>query len=112
MQLGIVAIPGAPQTGGPGAVVERIVDFGRRVERLGFAGCWIVDAFARGQATLDPLMVLSTLGSVTGRIELGTCVMQVPLRHPVELAPLVIASDSRKWTAELVTCSSEFRRRH
>jgi alkanesulfonate monooxygenase SsuD/methylene tetrahydromethanopterin reductase-like flavin-dependent oxidoreductase (luciferase family) len=67
-------------------VVERVLDFGRRVERLGFAGCWIVDAFARGQAMLDPLMVLSLLAGVTQRIELGTCVMQVPLRHPVELA--------------------------
>ena len=35
---------------------------------------------------LDPLMFLSTLAGVTERIELGTCVMQVPLRHPVELA--------------------------
>jgi alkanesulfonate monooxygenase SsuD/methylene tetrahydromethanopterin reductase-like flavin-dependent oxidoreductase (luciferase family) len=86
MRVGIVAIPSAPATGGATAVVERIIDFGRRVERLGFAGCWIVDAFARGQAMLDPLMVLSALAGVTERIELGTCVMQVPLRHPVELA--------------------------
>ena len=86
MQIGIVAIPTAPRDGGPNAVVERVVDFGRRIERLGFAACWIVDAFARGQAMLDPLMVLSTLAGVTERIELGTCVMQVPLRHPVELA--------------------------
>src|SRR5919106_89763 len=31
-------------------------------------------------------MFLSTLAGVTECIELGTCVMQVPLRHPVELA--------------------------
>jgi alkanesulfonate monooxygenase SsuD/methylene tetrahydromethanopterin reductase-like flavin-dependent oxidoreductase (luciferase family) len=86
MQIGIVAIPSAPQVGGSNAMMERVVDFGRRIERLGFAGCWIVDAFARGQAMLDPLMFLSTLAGVTQRIELGTCVMQVPLRHPVELA--------------------------
>jgi alkanesulfonate monooxygenase SsuD/methylene tetrahydromethanopterin reductase-like flavin-dependent oxidoreductase (luciferase family) len=67
-------------------MLTRVVEFGQRVERLGFAGCWIVDAFARGQAMLDPLMFLSTLAGVTERIELGTCVMQVPLRHPVELA--------------------------
>lgn len=86
MQIGIVVIPSAAPGAGPGALVEGVADFGRRVERLGFAGCWIVDAFARGQAMLDPLMVLSTLAGVTDRIELGTCVMQVPLRHPVELA--------------------------
>jgi alkanesulfonate monooxygenase SsuD/methylene tetrahydromethanopterin reductase-like flavin-dependent oxidoreductase (luciferase family) len=86
MQIAIVAIPSAPQGGEPAAMLARVVDFGQRVERLGFAGCWIVDAFARGQAMLDPLMFLSTLAGVTERIELGTCVMQVPLRHPVELA--------------------------
>jgi alkanesulfonate monooxygenase SsuD/methylene tetrahydromethanopterin reductase-like flavin-dependent oxidoreductase (luciferase family) len=86
MQIAIVAIPSALQGGGPAAMLARVVDFGQRVERLGFAGCWIVDAFARGQAMLDPLMFLSTLAGVTERIELGTCVMQVPLRHPVELA--------------------------
>ena len=86
MQIAIVAIPSAPQGGGPAAMLARVVEFGQRVERLGFAGCWIVDAFARGQAMLDPLMFLSTLAGVTERIELGTCVMQVPLRHPVELA--------------------------
>ena len=86
MQIAIVAIPSAPHGGGPSAMLGRVVDFGRRVERLGFAGCWIVDAFARGQAMLDPLMFLSTLAGATERIELGTCVMQVPLRHPVELA--------------------------
>ena len=86
MQIAIVAIPSAPQGGGRGAMLGRVVEFGQRVERLGFAGCWIVDAFARGQAMLDPLMFLSTMAGVTERIELGTCVMQVPLRHPVELA--------------------------
>jgi alkanesulfonate monooxygenase SsuD/methylene tetrahydromethanopterin reductase-like flavin-dependent oxidoreductase (luciferase family) len=86
MQVGIVVIPTAPREGGLNAVIERVVAYGRRVEELGFAGCWIVDAFARGHATLDPLMLLSTLAGVTARIELGTCVMQVPLRHPVELA--------------------------
>ena len=58
----------------------------QRVERLGFAGLWTTDAFARGTATVDPLMFLSTLCGATERIELGTCVTQVPLRHPVELA--------------------------
>ena len=83
MRLGIVAIPTNPEAGG---LFERAIGFAARVEALGFAGLWATDAFARGSATLDPLLFLSALCHTTGRIELGTCVMQVPLRHPVELA--------------------------
>ncbi len=58
----------------------------RRVEALGFHGLWVTDAFARGKPTLDPLILLGALAGQTSRIELGTCVVQVPLRHPVEHA--------------------------
>jgi len=68
------------------SVAERIADFGRRVEQLGFSGLWLTDSLGRGWATLDPLIDLAALSSVTRKIELGTCVLQVPLRNPVELA--------------------------
>jgi alkanesulfonate monooxygenase SsuD/methylene tetrahydromethanopterin reductase-like flavin-dependent oxidoreductase (luciferase family) len=83
MRLGIVAIPTAHEADG---LFERAIGFAARVEALGFAGLWTTDAFARGSATLDPLLLLSALCQTTERIELGTCVMQVPIRHPVELA--------------------------
>jgi alkanesulfonate monooxygenase SsuD/methylene tetrahydromethanopterin reductase-like flavin-dependent oxidoreductase (luciferase family) len=83
MQLGIVTIP-HPVAGG--SVIERFAEFGRRVEELGFSGLWVTDAFGRGRPTLDPLTLLATLCAETNRIELGTCVVQVPLRHPVEHA--------------------------
>ena len=83
MQLGIVCIPREL----PGvSIVDRFVEIGRKVEELGFAGLWVTDAFARGWATVDPLILLGTLCSTTSKIELGTCVVQVPLRHPVEHA--------------------------
>lgn len=83
MQFGIVAIPTASDADG---LIDRTVAFARRVESLGFAGFWTTDAFARGHATVDPLLLLSALCDTTKRIELGTCVVQVPLRHPVEHA--------------------------
>jgi alkanesulfonate monooxygenase SsuD/methylene tetrahydromethanopterin reductase-like flavin-dependent oxidoreductase (luciferase family) len=85
MRIGIVTIPQA--TNAP--VVPRVLDIARRVEALGFAGLWVTDAFARGRATLDPLVLLGALASVTQTIELGTCVVQIPLRHPVEHAQRV-----------------------
>jgi alkanesulfonate monooxygenase SsuD/methylene tetrahydromethanopterin reductase-like flavin-dependent oxidoreductase (luciferase family) len=35
---------------------------------------------------LDPVVAMSVIATVTRRIEIGTCVLQVPVRHPVELA--------------------------
>lgn len=84
MRIGIVTIPSADETGP--RVVEHVTAIARQVEEYGFHGLWVTDAFARGKATLDPLILLGALATQTSRIELGTCVVQVPLRHPVEHA--------------------------
>ena len=84
MRIGIVTIPSAFEAGAN--VVDSVCDVARQVERIGFHGLWVTDAFARGKPTLDPLILLGALATQTSRIELGTCVVQVPLRHPVEHA--------------------------
>ena len=84
MRIGIVTIPSATETGP--AVVEHVTGIARQVEALGFHGLWVTDAFARGKPTLDPLILLGAMAAQTSRIELGTCVVQIPLRHPVEHA--------------------------
>ena len=84
MRIGIVTIPSGAETGP--RVVEYATAIARQVEALGFHGIWVTDAFARGKPTLDPLILLGALASQTSRIELGTCVVQIPLRHPVEHA--------------------------
>ena len=84
MRIGIVTIPSAAVTGP--SVIDHVTEIAHQVEALGFHGLWVTDAFARGKPTLDPLILLATLATQTKRIELGTCVAQVPLRHPVEFA--------------------------
>jgi len=69
-----------------GRLMDRITDFGRKVEAAGFPGVWIGDSLGRGRATLDSLQVLTALAAVTSRVELGISVLQLPLRNPVELA--------------------------
>jgi alkanesulfonate monooxygenase SsuD/methylene tetrahydromethanopterin reductase-like flavin-dependent oxidoreductase (luciferase family) len=90
MRVGIVTMPVAPSSAEPtpraAPVVEQISTIAREVERLGFHGIWLTDAFARGKPTLDPLVMLGAIAGQTSRIELGTCVVQIPLRHPVEHA--------------------------
>jgi len=69
-----------------GRTLDRFGDFARAVEAKGFAGLWVTDSFGRGRPTLDPVVLMSVIAALTRRIEIGTCVLQVPVRHPVELA--------------------------
>ena len=85
MRLSVVTFlrPGTEARDRP---LGRIVDYARRIEKRGFPGIWVTDSLGRGRPTLDPLVVLGALSAATGRIELGTAVLQVSLRHPIDLA--------------------------
>jgi len=69
-----------------GRTLDRFGSFARAVEAKGFHGLWVTDSFGRGRATMDPVVLMSAAAALTGKIEIGTCVLQVPVRHPVELA--------------------------
>lgn len=60
----------------------------RRIEEMGFHGIWVGDVVARraGMHALDPFTALGIAAAVTDEVELGTCILQVPLRGRVELA--------------------------
>jgi alkanesulfonate monooxygenase SsuD/methylene tetrahydromethanopterin reductase-like flavin-dependent oxidoreductase (luciferase family) len=85
MRLGIVTIPRQLPPGGV-SMTDQLITFARQVEALDFHGLWLTDAFGRGRTTLDPLSAMGVLCAVTRKVELGTCVIQVPIRHPVEHA--------------------------
>jgi len=67
-------------------LLDRAADYARRIEAAGFPGIWVGDSLGRGRPTLDPLVELAVLAAVTRKVELGIGVLQVPLRHPIELA--------------------------
>ncbi len=75
-----------PDPGFTGRTLEYLAGLARQVEARGFAGLWLTDSFGRGRPTLDPIVGMSVVAAVTSKIEIGTCVLQVPVRHPVELA--------------------------
>jgi alkanesulfonate monooxygenase SsuD/methylene tetrahydromethanopterin reductase-like flavin-dependent oxidoreductase (luciferase family) len=85
MRLSVVTFmhPGAEARG---QSLDRLANYCRRVEAAGFPGIWVTDSLGRGRPTLDPLVALAALAAVTRRVELGTAVLQVSLRHPVDLA--------------------------
>ncbi len=84
MRIGIVTIPSAAETGPP--VVEHVTAIARQVEALGFS--WPVGhrRVRPRQANARSADPAGRAGEPDSRIELGTCVVQVPLRHPVEHA--------------------------
>jgi alkanesulfonate monooxygenase SsuD/methylene tetrahydromethanopterin reductase-like flavin-dependent oxidoreductase (luciferase family) len=75
------------QPDGSAPTIGQLMDRARLIERLGFDGIWLGDSIGRGpRPRADPLMVLAAAAAATEHVELGTAVLQVPLRHPVELA--------------------------
>jgi alkanesulfonate monooxygenase SsuD/methylene tetrahydromethanopterin reductase-like flavin-dependent oxidoreductase (luciferase family) len=73
-----------PQAG-PG-LLDHIAEFGRQAEARGFAGVWTIDTLGSDRPSLDALQLLTALAAVTRRIALGTGVLQLAARNPVELA--------------------------
>src|SRR5450432_2697695 len=75
-----------PGAGAHDRLLGSMADYASRIEAAGFPGIWVGDSLGRGRPTLDPLIELSVLAAVTERVELGISVLQLPLRHPIELA--------------------------
>jgi alkanesulfonate monooxygenase SsuD/methylene tetrahydromethanopterin reductase-like flavin-dependent oxidoreductase (luciferase family) len=67
-------------------LLSGMADYARRIEAAGFPGIWVGDSLGRGRPTLDPLVELAAIAAVARRVELGIAVLQVSLRHPIELA--------------------------
>jgi alkanesulfonate monooxygenase SsuD/methylene tetrahydromethanopterin reductase-like flavin-dependent oxidoreductase (luciferase family) len=86
-----VSLPGGGASGA-GLAPTALADAARQIEAAGFESAWVFDAIGRGSLLPDPLTALAVAAAVTGRIELGTGIFQVPLRHPVELAQRVLTT--------------------
>lgn len=84
MRLG-AAIPFAGFAGAP-IEGDHFAVGAAMLERLGFASLWCFDAVGRGFMLPDPLMGLAIAASVTERAELGTAILQLPIRNTPELA--------------------------
>lgn len=84
MRLGI-NIPREHPDGRPFNAAD-IMTRARAIEAAGFDGIWLGESMNRGAPSVDTLSVLSIAAAATSRVELGSAVLQVPLRRPAELA--------------------------
>ena len=86
-----LSLPGGGASGA-GLAPTGLANAARQIEAAGFASAWVFDAIGRGWLLPDPLTALAVAATVTSKIELGTGIFQVPLRHPVELAQRVLTT--------------------
>src|SRR5689334_22611758 len=90
MRLGL-ALPNANPDGRP-LTGAGLIAGARAIERAGFDSLWCFDSIGRGSMIPDPLIAVSVVAAVTERLALGTGILQVPLRRPVELAHRILAA--------------------
>jgi alkanesulfonate monooxygenase SsuD/methylene tetrahydromethanopterin reductase-like flavin-dependent oxidoreductase (luciferase family) len=86
-----IALPSGGPGGGP-ITATTLADAARAIEAAGFSSAWAFDSIARGWLHADPLTALAIAATVTRGLEVGTGVLQVPLRNPVELAQRVLTT--------------------
>lgn len=74
-----------------------LVDYGVRVEELGYESIWVWDHMLLGVdpnfPIIDSLTVLTGIAARTKRIKMGTGILVLPLRNPVALAKQLSSMD-------------------
>jgi alkanesulfonate monooxygenase SsuD/methylene tetrahydromethanopterin reductase-like flavin-dependent oxidoreductase (luciferase family) len=75
------------QSDGRAPTIDYVMQRAKVIERVGFDGIWMGDSVGRvPRAVPDVLIWLVVAAAATQTVELGTTILQVPLRNPVELA--------------------------
>jgi alkanesulfonate monooxygenase len=76
---------------------QELVEFGVRMEELGYDSLWVWDHILLGVdphfPILDPLSLLTAVAARTETIKLGTGVLVLPLRNPLILAKQLSSMD-------------------
>jgi len=68
-------------------VIDEIVAEAQAVEASGWDGCFITEHHQQADGYLpNPLLMAGLVGMKTRRIKVGTCVLLLPLHHPVHVA--------------------------
>lgn len=81
-----------PITGPGGGLADArtFADGARMLEEIGYSSVWVFDAVGRGFMLPDPLMALAVAATATSGVELGTGVLQLPIRRTAELAHRIL----------------------
>ncbi|MBA3448115.1 MAG: TIGR03619 family F420-dependent LLM class oxidoreductase [Pseudaminobacter sp.] len=76
---------------------KKLVEYGVRVEELGYDSVWVWDHMLLGVEPnfpiIDSLTVLTGIAARTSKIKMGTGILVLPLRNPVALAKQLSSMD-------------------
>ncbi|MPZ55988.1 MAG: TIGR03619 family F420-dependent LLM class oxidoreductase [Rhizobiales bacterium] len=77
--------------------VGQLVDYGVKMEQLGFDSLWVWDHVLLGVQPnfpiIESLTLLTAIGARTSKIKLGTGILVLPMRNPVILAKQLASMD-------------------
>ena len=82
-----------PATGPWLPSIDELVEFVQLVDSSGYESIWTGDHISFPASILDPLLQLAQAAVVSRRLQLGTGVYLLPLRHPVPVAKQVSTLD-------------------
>ena len=66
--------------------MEHIRGFATKAETLGYDGLWLQERIIGDFIMLEPVTLLSYVAAITTKLKLGTSVILLPLRNPLQLA--------------------------
>jgi probable F420-dependent oxidoreductase len=66
--------------------MQHIRKFAVRAETLGYDGLWLQERIIGDFTMLEPVTLLSYVAAITSTLRLGTSVILLPLRNPIQLA--------------------------
>jgi len=76
---------------------QKLIEYGVRMEELGFESVWVWDHILLGVEPhfpiIDSLSLLTAVAARTSKIKLGTGILVLPLRNPVVLAKQLASMD-------------------
>ncbi len=73
--------------------MQLIRDFVQKAETLGFDSLWVQESIVGDVPILEPLSLLNYVAALTSRLRLGTSVILLVLRNPVQLAKSLASLD-------------------
>ena len=87
MRIGVMI---GPERGRYSTKVDRLRSDGRWAEEAGFASVWVPQIHDE----FDALTAAAVIGAATERIEVGTAVVPVQVRHPIALAQQALSTQA------------------
>lgn len=73
--------------------IDELVQMVEQVDRLGYDSFWCGDHISMEIPFLDPLLQIAQAAVASRRLQFGTCVYLLPLRHPTPVAKQVATVD-------------------